>query len=108
MQLVDLAGSESARLANYRASSVSGEGGVTGGGGGVRLKEGAYINKSLLALGTVVRKLSDAAKSAESHGRGPSGTQKETREEEERKGLAALQANMPTLLVCLFVCFLVS
>ncbi|KAK8571393.1 hypothetical protein V6N13_103519 [Hibiscus sabdariffa] len=47
LNLVDLAGSE--RIAKT-------------GAGGVRLKEGKYINKSLMALGTVINKLSDGAK----------------------------------------------
>ncbi|XP_022766439.1 kinesin-like protein KIN-7N [Durio zibethinus] len=47
LNLVDLAGSE--RIAKTRA-------------GGVRLKEGKYINKSLMALGNVINKLSDGAK----------------------------------------------
>lgn len=45
--LVDLAGSE--RIAKT-------------GAGGVRLKEGKYINKSLMILGNVINKLSDGAK----------------------------------------------
>ncbi|XP_031481201.1 kinesin-like protein KIN-7L isoform X1 [Nymphaea colorata] len=44
LNLVDLAGSE--RIAKT-------------GAGGVRLKEGKYINKSLMALGNVINKLSD-------------------------------------------------
>lgn len=44
LNLVDLAGSE-------RVSSTGAE--------GIRLKEGGHINKSLLALGTVIAKLSD-------------------------------------------------
>ncbi|XP_034201768.1 kinesin-like protein KIN-7N isoform X2 [Prunus dulcis] len=47
MNLVDLAGSE--RIAKT-------------GAGGVRLKEGKYINKSLMILGNVINKLSDGAK----------------------------------------------
>lgn len=42
--MVDLAGSE--RIAKT-------------GAGGVRLKEGTHINKSLMTLGTVINKLSD-------------------------------------------------
>ncbi|CAN6450422.1 unnamed protein product [Victoria cruziana] len=45
LNLVDLAGSE--RIAKT-------------GAGGVRLKEGKYINKSLMALGNVINKLSDS------------------------------------------------
>jgi ribosome biogenesis protein Nip4 len=45
--LVDLAGSE--RIAKT-------------GAGGVRLKEGKYINKSLMVLGNVINKLSEGAK----------------------------------------------
>jgi hypothetical protein len=45
--LVDLAGSE--RIAKT-------------GAGGVRLKEGKYINKSLMILGNVINKLSEGAK----------------------------------------------
>lgn len=44
--LVDLAGSE--RVAKT-------------GAGGVRLKEGTHINKSLMTLGNVIKKLSDGA-----------------------------------------------
>ncbi|PIA57039.1 hypothetical protein AQUCO_00600041v1 [Aquilegia coerulea] len=47
LNLVDLAGSE--RI-------------VKTGAGGVRLKEGKYINKSLLVLGNVINKLSDGGK----------------------------------------------
>ncbi|GKV10403.1 hypothetical protein SLEP1_g21771 [Rubroshorea leprosula] len=47
LNLVDLAGSE--RIAKT-------------GAGGVRLKEGKYINKSLMVLGNVINKLSDGAK----------------------------------------------
>lgn len=47
LQLVDLAGSESVRISGTK---------------GERQKEGGYINKSLLTLGHVIRKLSDAAK----------------------------------------------
>ncbi|XVE70222.1 hypothetical protein DITRI_Ditri10aG0055500 [Diplodiscus trichospermus] len=47
LNLVDLAGSE--RIAKI-------------GAGGVRLKEGKYINKSLMVLGNVINKLSDGAK----------------------------------------------
>lgn len=47
LYLIDLAGSE--RI-GYTGSS------------GVRLKEGAYINKSLLTLGTVIHRLSEAEK----------------------------------------------
>ncbi|TXG52562.1 hypothetical protein EZV62_021731 [Acer yangbiense] len=47
LTLVDLAGSE--RIAKT-------------GAGGVRLKEGKYINKSLMALGNVINKLSEGAK----------------------------------------------
>ncbi|CAN1775928.1 Kinesin-like protein KIN-7N, partial [Linum perenne] len=47
LNLVDLAGSE--RIAKT-------------GAGGVRLKEGKYINKSLMALGNVINKLSDGGK----------------------------------------------
>lgn len=32
------------------------------GAGGVRLKEGKHINKSLMALGNVINKLSDSPK----------------------------------------------
>ncbi|GAV72551.1 LOW QUALITY PROTEIN: Kinesin domain-containing protein [Cephalotus follicularis] len=46
MNLVDLAGSE-------RAAKTGAE--------GVRLKEGSYINKSLMTLGTVIKKLSEGA-----------------------------------------------
>jgi hypothetical protein len=45
--LVDLAGSE--RIAKTGAD-------------GVRLKEGKYINKSLMVLGNVINKLSEGAK----------------------------------------------
>ena len=44
LQLVDLAGSESVRQAGTK---------------GHRLREGSFINRSLLTLGTVIRKLSD-------------------------------------------------
>ncbi|KAM5565915.1 kinesin-like protein KIN-7N [Rosa sericea] len=47
LNLVDLAGSE--RIAKT-------------GAGGVRLKEGKHINKSLMSLGNVINKLSDGAK----------------------------------------------
>lgn len=47
LNLVDLAGSE--RIAKT-------------GAGGVRLKEGKYINKSLMVLGNVINKLSEGAK----------------------------------------------
>ncbi|CAL1361362.1 unnamed protein product [Linum trigynum] len=47
LNLVDLAGSE--RIAKT-------------GAGGVRLKEGKYINKSLMVLGNVINKLSDGGK----------------------------------------------
>ncbi|XWS14820.1 hypothetical protein CRYUN_Cryun35bG0041400 [Craigia yunnanensis] len=47
LNLVDLAGSE--RIAKT-------------GAGGVRFKEGKYINKSLMVLGNVINKLSDGAK----------------------------------------------
>ncbi|MFS7965200.1 putative plus-end-directed kinesin ATPase [Helianthus anomalus] len=47
LNLVDLAGSE--RIAKT-------------GAGGVRLKEGKHINKSLMILGNVINKLSDGAK----------------------------------------------
>ena len=46
--LVDLAGSE-------RAAKTGAE--------GVRLKEGSHINKSLMTLGTVIKKLSEGAES---------------------------------------------
>ncbi|KVH91733.1 Kinesin, motor domain-containing protein [Cynara cardunculus var. scolymus] len=50
--LVDLAGSE-------RAAKTGAE--------GVRLKEGSHINKSLMTLGTVIKKLSEGAESQGSH-----------------------------------------
>lgn len=46
--LVDLAGSE-------RAAKTGAE--------GIRLKEGSHINKSLMTLGTVIKKLSESAES---------------------------------------------
>lgn len=46
--MVDLAGSE-------RAAKTGAE--------GVRLKEGSHINKSLMTLGTVIKKLSEGAES---------------------------------------------
>lgn len=46
--LVDLAGSE-------RAAKTGAE--------GVRLREGSHINKSLMTLGTVIKKLSEGAES---------------------------------------------
>lgn len=46
--LVDLAGSE-------RAAKTGAE--------GIRLKEGSHINKSLMTLGTVIKKLSEGAES---------------------------------------------
>lgn len=46
MTFVDLAGSEKARLT---------------GAEGLRLKEGGHINKSLLALTTVISKLADGS-----------------------------------------------
>ncbi|WCJ35583.1 Kinesin-like protein KIN-7N [Euphorbia peplus] len=52
LNLVDLAGSE--RVAKT-------------GAGGVRLKEGKHINKSLMALGNVINKLSDGAKQRGGH-----------------------------------------
>ncbi|XP_065847998.1 kinesin-like protein KIN-7N isoform X2 [Euphorbia lathyris] len=52
LNLVDLAGSE--RIAKT-------------GAGGVRLKEGKHINKSLMALGNVINKLSDGAKQRGGH-----------------------------------------
>ncbi|XP_038975024.1 kinesin-like protein KIN-7I [Phoenix dactylifera] len=52
LNLVDLAGSE-------RAAKTGAE--------GVRLKEGSHINKSLLTLGTVIKKLSEGAESQGSH-----------------------------------------
>ncbi|CBI30110.3 unnamed protein product, partial [Vitis vinifera] len=52
LNLVDLAGSE-------RAAKTGAE--------GVRLKEGSHINKSLMALGTVIKKLSEGAESQGSH-----------------------------------------
>ncbi|KAL9256574.1 Kinesin-like protein, partial [Drosera capensis] len=48
LNLVDLAGSE-------RASKTGAE--------GVRLKEGSHINKSLMTLGSVIKKLSEGAES---------------------------------------------
>ncbi|BBH07198.1 P-loop containing nucleoside triphosphate hydrolases superfamily protein [Prunus dulcis] len=48
LNLVDLAGSE-------RAAKTGAE--------GVRLKEGSHINKSLMTLGTVIKKLSEGAES---------------------------------------------
>ncbi|KAK8688997.1 hypothetical protein V6N13_087728 [Hibiscus sabdariffa] len=50
--LVDLAGSE-------RAAKTGAE--------GVRLKEGSHINKSLMTLGTVIKKLSEGAESQGGH-----------------------------------------
>ena len=52
LTLVDLAGSE--RLAKTGAE-------------GVRMKEGASINKSLLTLGTVINKLSEGAQAQGDH-----------------------------------------
>ncbi|XP_057785128.1 kinesin-like protein KIN-7O isoform X2 [Salvia miltiorrhiza] len=52
MNLVDLAGSE-------RAAKTGAE--------GVRLKEGSHINKSLMILGTVIKKLSEGAESQGGH-----------------------------------------
>ncbi|KAG5537103.1 hypothetical protein RHGRI_024518 [Rhododendron griersonianum] len=52
MNLVDLAGSE-------RAAKTGAE--------GVRLKEGSHINKSLMTLGTVIKKLSEGAESQGGH-----------------------------------------
>lgn len=52
LNLVDLAGSEKA----YQAKTD-----------GDRLKEGGHINKSLLALGNVIRVLSDESASAQTH-----------------------------------------
>ncbi|EPS70558.1 hypothetical protein M569_04200, partial [Genlisea aurea] len=52
LNLVDLAGSE-------RASKSGAE--------GVRLKEGSHINKSLMTLGTVIKKLSEGAESQGGH-----------------------------------------
>ncbi|KAL8162959.1 hypothetical protein V2J09_014448 [Rumex salicifolius] len=52
LNLVDLAGSE-------RAAKTGAE--------GVRLKEGSHINKSLLTLGTVIKKLSEGAESQGGH-----------------------------------------
>ena len=49
LNLVDLAGSE-------RASATTGD--------GVRFKEGTFINRSLLTLGTVIRRLSEAKRDA--------------------------------------------
>ncbi|GMP35500.1 hypothetical protein CsSME_00007904 [Camellia sinensis var. sinensis] len=58
MNLVDLAGSE-------RAAKMGAE--------GVRLKEGSHINKSLMTLGTVIKKLSEGAES-QGYGGEPSRT----------------------------------
>lgn len=52
LNLVDLAGSE-------RAAKTGAE--------GVRLKEGSHINKSLMTLGTVIKKLSEGAESQGGH-----------------------------------------
>ncbi|KAK1293600.1 Kinesin-like protein NACK2 [Acorus calamus] len=52
LNLVDLAGSE-------RAAKTGAE--------GVRLREGSHINKSLMTLGTVIKKLSEGAESHGSH-----------------------------------------
>uniref|UniRef100_A0A7N1A6Y7 Kinesin motor domain-containing protein n=1 Tax=Kalanchoe fedtschenkoi TaxID=63787 RepID=A0A7N1A6Y7_KALFE len=52
LNLVDLAGSE-------RAAKTGAE--------GVRLKEGSHINKSLMTLGTVIKKLSEGAETQGSH-----------------------------------------
>ncbi|KAM7524434.1 hypothetical protein LguiA_014336 [Lonicera macranthoides] len=52
LNLVDLAGSE-------RAAKTGAE--------GVRLKEGSHINKSLMTLGTVIKKLSEGAESQGNH-----------------------------------------
>ncbi|XP_059433982.1 kinesin-like protein KIN-7O isoform X1 [Corylus avellana] len=52
LNLVDLAGSE-------RAAKT--------GADGVRLKEGSHINKSLMTLGTVIKKLSEGAESQGGH-----------------------------------------
>ncbi|KAG1326558.1 kinesin-like protein KIN-7I [Cocos nucifera] len=52
LNLVDLAGSE-------RAAKTGAE--------GVRLKEGSHINKSLLTLGTVIKKLSEGTESQGGH-----------------------------------------
>ncbi|KAI3697800.1 hypothetical protein L6452_30897 [Arctium lappa] len=52
LNLVDLAGSE-------RATNTGAE--------DVRLKEGSHINKSLMTLGTVIKKLSEGAESQGSH-----------------------------------------
>lgn len=52
LNLVDLAGSE-------RASKTGAE--------GVRLKEGSHINKSLMTLGTVIKKLSEGGESQGGH-----------------------------------------
>jgi len=56
LTLVDLAGSE--RMAKTGAE-------------GLRAKEGASINRSLLTLGTVINKLSEGA---QAHGAGPRGS----------------------------------
>ncbi|THF98498.1 hypothetical protein TEA_005993 [Camellia sinensis var. sinensis] len=58
LNLVDLAGSE-------RAAKMGAE--------GVRLKEGSHINKSLMTLGTVIKKLSEGAES-QGYGGEPSRT----------------------------------
>ncbi|KAI4386560.1 hypothetical protein MLD38_004485 [Melastoma candidum] len=52
LNLVDLAGSE-------RAAKTGAE--------GIRLKEGSHINKSLMTLGTVIKKLSEGAESQGGH-----------------------------------------
>ncbi|MCH83113.1 centromerE-associated protein E-like, partial [Trifolium medium] len=52
LNLVDLAGSE-------RATKTGAE--------GVRLKEGSHINKSLMTLGTVIKKLSEGVESQGGH-----------------------------------------
>ncbi|PIN18320.1 Kinesin-like protein [Handroanthus impetiginosus] len=52
LNLVDLAGSE-------RAAKTGAE--------GIRLKEGSHINKSLMTLGTVIKKLSEGAESNGGH-----------------------------------------
>jgi centromeric protein E len=56
INFVDLAGSE-------RSSKTGAE--------GVRLKEGCHINRSLLTLGTVIRKLGEGAPGVRTHPRAP-------------------------------------
>ncbi|CAL5376740.1 unnamed protein product [Camellia sinensis] len=79
LNLVDLAGSE-------RAAKMGAE--------GVRLKEGSHINKSLMTLGTVIKKLSEGAES-----QGYGGEPSRTGQDKHKYGITLMHPGQPLLLL---------